>query len=42
MVSFWPREADGLCAGGVVGVMQSVSIGICWPVDFFEKFKAVS
>jgi len=23
MVSFWPREADGLCAWGMVVVMQS-------------------
>jgi len=25
MISFWPREADDLCAWGVVVVMQSVS-----------------
>jgi len=27
MVFFWPREADGLCAWGMVVVMQSVSTG---------------
>jgi len=43
MISFWPREADGLCAWGVVVVvMQSVSTGICWPVALFEKLNAAS
>ena len=28
MVSFWPREADGLRSWGLVAVMQSVSIEI--------------
>jgi len=27
MVSFWLRDADGLCAQGMVVVMQSVSTG---------------
>jgi len=27
MVSFCPREADGLCAWGMVVVIQSVSTG---------------
>jgi len=43
MVSFWSREADGLCGWGVMVVMQSVSTGICWPVaSLFEKLKAAS
>jgi len=40
MASFWPREADGLCAWGVVVVMQSVSTGICWLVALFARLKA--
>jgi len=42
MVSFWPREADGLRSWGLVAVMQSVSIEICWPVALVEKLKAAS
>jgi len=42
MVSFWPREADGLCAWGVVLVMQSVSTGRCWPIALFENLRAAS
>ena len=34
MVSYWPREADGL-----VAVMQLVSTGICWPVALVEKLN---
>jgi len=42
MASFWPREVDGLCTWGVVVVMQSVSIEICWPVVLVEKLKTVT
>ena len=42
MVSFWPRQANGMCAWGVVVVMQSVRTGICWPVALVEKLKAAS
>jgi len=42
MVSFRARDAGGLCAWGVVVVMQSVSTGICCPVPLFKKLKAAS
>jgi len=42
MVYFWPREANGLWAWGVVVVMQPVSTAIRWPVALFEKLKAAS
>jgi len=41
MISFWPRDADGLCALGVVVVMQSVSTGRCWPVLLVESLKLI-
>jgi len=42
MVSFWPREVDGLYTWVAVVVIQSVSTGICWPVALVEKLKPAS
>jgi len=42
MVSFTPREADGLCTWGMVVVMQSVSTGLYWPVTLVKKLKDAS